>query len=1102
MARRGIVPAVLAIALLALIASRTMRLVDLRRTDESLTSVASRLNEGAFDRALSDFHELPADATLTTKQLSRRDDLLLRAMQGAVSARHPVRKVGMQDFEAHRETAYRFGAGTVSITTEISPTELARRVHGIRIGDRESPVDGGAAVISVDLPADESELALEARLLVTLSSGEEREIPVPGRIRLVRDTTHPAVEITVKGNDRPLSWTTPPTEPSLVIPPGKSATIRVHDPLGLARVKWTLGKSSDNQSFDDRSLRTEYHLNVGAPFWRASAKTALEIEATNRLGNAWRFVMKLDVKGQDWCPVTRVMLGNVELKAAGAVRVKGVKFEIRAVLPDDVDPTHVAIALRGDGLDGPVQLTPRGRAVVANVELPANRRVGISLVRGDHTLRTFVVDTDTAPPSVTVVREDTGEMLAPGARKLPAGTVIRVRVQDDAGVPAEQELRATNLKLVDQSDLPKKLERRFRLAAGDEGKLEVVVHDALGNRGAPRTFEFRAPLPLGIESATVDGHEAGLDMIYLATARPVVKLQFRGEGRATLRLSASGGENPLWSGTVDVGDTTTAYDATVDLLVNDQQVARRVLDVLDASGKSHATFQLLVDRQPPKIRVDGWDNERDGPKTSWVATPGGRLAIEIVESSGQPQVTVTGSVVTAPLRRDGAITQVEIAVPETLPARLVIRAKDLAGNEAGLEFTVEAPAKAAPVAVHLVQDGQKIVHDGPVQIRRPSELAIDVENGQLLKVVLGDREIAIAQDGRTLTDPPAIPKPGPLVVHVRDAAGKDHQVRFLAQLARGVVPQGMRNRLRSARAMLAAGNRAEAGAEAQKLASDAKRASDSWLDPGNFGHFLKEIANFREGTSAGSATEQGTPSLPPRRTNPEDGAELLLVTPAKPGGFDPMYLYRDEVTVDMFRRFIKQVGTDKAFWAGVPNPLNRRRTLRNPEMYREAARRLVGKRTRGTLPIVGMNPTLATAYVHWARRGLEKGTLSVPTPAQWRIAAGHGVAPKAKYPTTGAFPDGANLLHAQALGTKGGAAFGYRRPMLPKAVGSYAPGAYGLQDMAGNAWELVCDESNRWFLLGGSLSSDKEACRLDMVRPATRTDAVLTGLRLVWKPKP
>ncbi len=106
---------------------------------------------------------------------------------------------------------------------------------------------------------------------------------------------------------------------------------------------------------------------------------------------------------------------------------------------------------------------------------------------------------------------------------------------------------------------------------------------------------------------------------------------------------------------------------------------------------------------------------------------------------------------------------------------------------------------------------------------------------------------------------------------------------------------------------------------------------------------------------------------------------------------------------------------------------------------------------RGNQPVIGVSFDDATAYAAWLSRKTGK-QYRLPSESEWEYAARAG--------TTTPFSFGAAISSQQAnydgsTGYEGGPAGPNRQRTV--AVASFAPNAFGLYDMHGNAWEWVED---------------------------------------------
>lgn len=185
-------------------------------------------------------------------------------------------------------------------------------------------------------------------------------------------------------------------------------------------------------------------------------------------------------------------------------------------------------------------------------------------------------------------------------------------------------------------------------------------------------------------------------------------------------------------------------------------------------------------------------------------------------------------------------------------------------------------------------------------------------------------------------------------------------------------------------------------------------------------------------------------SLPAKRTNPRDGAEMVLVpageflmgSTEREGGYDEhpqhrvhldaYYIYRYEVTNGQFAKFVKETGyVAQGKWGNYCRP----------GMDRH--------------PVVFVTWNDASAYCGWAN-------VRLPTEAEWEKAA-RG-ADGRKYPWGSSWSDNrCNWFKGPKL--PGMADIGQGRGHLP--VGSFPLGAspFGALDMAGNVWEWC----NDWY---------------------------------------
>lgn len=1098
MDRRRILFFLVAAGLLVPIVLSAMRLADLKRNDAALDVVEERIESESFGSALGGLRKLSgekqdADSPLSAKQRTRLNDLALRIVEGALAASHPIRKVGMKAFDAEDGGVLVFGSNAVTIDARLRPRELEGSVAALRIGETRVPFRNGAITHRVTLPDDEAPVVLTLAAIVDLPDGTEAEVPLAGSLRLRQDTSSPQVALhigdTVVRPPAPGEATAAPA----VVPPGEGVRVSIADPLGLERASFTLDTEPESRRYQGDKTADDFIFEADA--FRSGGMRKLVIEVENSLGNKTTATFQLDTKGSNWLPLEEAWLDSKRLKDGTNV-VRGTKLRLRLVLEPGVAAADVGIAVRVDGSREPRPLTVADGALVATIELDASASSsGISIVRGTRTLKTWVLRVDGAAPKV-IVTAGGRTLPADGQTVLEPGAIVRVTARDSTGVSKLSVVTDGLVETGEEGRDRTSWYRDYELGKDVDGGLTVVAVDATGNATEAVKWRIRARRQIKIGKLTIAGHDVGLDTIAVTHHQAKVALTYEGEGTIAWTLTDPDATDPISTGSIDLDGSGDGF-IDLDLQVGDDLDAARVVTMTDPiSKRTLGVVRLRVDRIPPRVRVGDWDPIRDGPRDKFEAAPGTRLIIEVEEKGGDAKVQVTGSVI-LDRKVDGDVVRLTVGVPESLPANMVVHAQDAAGNRAGLAFQVVTPNAVPAVAIRLIHDGNTVQQAGPLLVKRPSELRAQIDNGRLVRATLGGTVLPIGKDG-ALGDPAVLPGAGPLELTVRDRAGAERPVRFLVSLVRYEVPAHFRSRLDAAAQSLKQGDPLKARTEAAALEKSVRAQAAEHLDPGESRLFLDRIRRLREEAGGGAADR-----APPTLTNRRDGAVLVRVSPAAGGArFLPMYLYKSEVTVAMYRRFLTAVGDDPAWWAALPDPADVRRPLRGAERVRQTARALIPSDARPGAPIAGMTPAIAQAYVRWAGKGLRNGRLAVPTPNQWRLAAGRAVHPGATFPTTGAHPDGSDLEPARAIGEGGGAAFGYSGREFPQVSGSYAPGAFGLQDMAGNLWEIVRNPENEWFVLGGSCASGKQECRLDHLEKPNHDNRRLTGLRPVWIPKP
>ena len=201
---------------------------------------------------------------------------------------------------------------------------------------------------------------------------------------------------------------------------------------------------------------------------------------------------------------------------------------------------------------------------------------------------------------------------------------------------------------------------------------------------------------------------------------------------------------------------------------------------------------------------------------------------------------------------------------------------------------------------------------------------------------------------------------------------------------------------------------------------------------------------------------------------------------------------RFPVTHDEYARFILATGHPAPAIRGLPLIATGGREA----VFREFSAPYVWNEAppagRGGHPVVLVRYDDAAAYCRWLSGGIGRA-VRLPTEAEWEKAA-RGGADGLRYPWGNEFePSRCSYL----------ADVSAKRQRGTRPVGTYAPNAYGLHDVAGNVWEWVSDWYRADYYGGGNVQDPRgpEAGTMRIVRGGSWVTDDVTMLGCAYRHK-
>jgi Sulfatase-modifying factor enzyme 1 len=759
--RKGIVGPAAAVTLVTAIVWLAVEVYPLARAEVKLAQ-AERLIPRDPLHGFAMLEKISSLDDLSARQRERGTMLARDAFTRVCEGHHLLRMVGTRAFDPASPAKSNVTAGRDMVLTFELPPGLRDLGARVRVSDGERELcevrfsdDGTQGLCEVPLHLG-GRVVADVDLVCAVGAFGSVVKSIARSLPLAQQSRGPVVRLLSGTRIDELKDGEPVR---LQVPCRTPLRVELADDLGLSDLQWTV-EGVAHKPFDwsgdaGASARTA-DLPLELTDSPAHART-LELRASNAIGLTTLGLVELLVREPGTAPVASARIGSQEVRDESTVLVD-VKSSLLSVVMTKGEFAEDLSVLWGDQ---PLKTFASGHEVTAQLEVEAEGPRALSVsVRGTPVIRA-TVRFDWTPP-VVCAAVDPGNFpreLDPTKRvqEVPVGSVLKFVLTDLGGLDTGRTKWTLEggLEEIPEPDPDSRgteplrsCTRLFRCVRCGNARVVVGAWDLAGNRSMIHEYLIRGADPMEGRVLTLNGRpfvhgrvthtretrfvvksEGGIDLDGLVFFLLDPEQRNAPLGQATLERAE--GAAGVRTGVVDVSFLATS--------------GRRILAILSRNERELLRGEIVVDFLPPVFKLKLEEAGAGGEDLLRYFGQGGQLVPVTLSDDVGVDVTTISALGCA------KIEDLETVAPETrfwlrlesvIEDPIVLRAVDLAGNQASLKFEVVVRPERVPTS----RPSTRASADPPKPAARAPALAELLGTPRITHPVLGAFQLVPVKD--------------------------------------------------------------------------------------------------------------------------------------------------------------------------------------------------------------------------------------------------------------------------------------------------------------------------------------------------------------------